>query len=70
MRVILIEEDRFVDFTNALRLVESDKRNDNTAERLKWDLNIWHAALDEARRTYHYEFVRWAQSHGASCISR
>ena len=70
MRVILIEEDRFIDLTEALRLCESDKRNDNTASRLNWPKEIWHEALDHARREMHFEFVRWAQSHGASCVRK
>lgn len=70
MRVIMIEEDRFLDLTNALKLCELDKRNNNTAERLGWDKAIWQAALEEARREFHFEFVRWAQSHGASCVKR
>lgn len=70
MKVILIEEDRFNDLTEKLRLCELDKRNDNTAERLGWPLNIWHEALNQARSEMHFEFVRWAQSHGASCVRK
>ena len=70
MKVILIEEDRFTDLTDALRLHEADKRSDNTAERLGWPLNIWQEALNQARREMHFEFVRWAQSHGASCVKK
>lgn len=70
MRAIIIEEDRFTDFTDAMKLKESDKRNDNIAERMAWPTDMWHAALDQARREMHFEFVRWAQSHGASCVKR
>lgn len=70
MKVIIIEEDRFNDLTEALRLKEVDSRSNNTAVRLGWPLDIWHAALDQARREMHFEFVRWAQSHGASCVRR
>ena len=70
MRAIIIEEDRFIDFTDAMKLRESDKRNDNTAERLGWPINVWHEALNQARREMHFEFVRWAQSHGASCVKK
>lgn len=70
MRVILIEEDRFLDLTAALRLKESDLRSDNDAHRLGWPINMWHSALDKARREMHYEFVKWAQSHGASCVRK
>lgn len=70
MKVILIEEDRFVDLTKAIELKKLNKStgNDNTAERLGWPINIWHEALNQARSEFHYEFVRWAQSHGASCV--
>lgn len=70
MRAIIIEEDRFTDLTDALRLAEQDKRGDNTAVRLGWPIDVWHAALDQARREMHFEFVRWAQSHGASCVRK
>lgn len=70
MRAIIIEEDRFNDLTETLRLRELDKRCDNTAERLGWPINVWHEALNQARREMHFEFVRWAQSHGASCVKK
>jgi hypothetical protein len=70
MRCIIIEEDRFNDLTDRLRLHESDARQDNTATRLGWPINIWHEALNQARRELHYEFVNWAQSHGASCVRK
>ena len=70
MRAIIIEEDRFTDLTEALRLKELDKRSDNTAERMGWPVNVWHDALNQARKEMHCEFVRWAQSHGASCVRK
>ena len=70
MKAIIIEEARFTDLTDALRLKEADKRNDNTAVRLGWPTNIWHEALEHARREMHMEFVRWAQSHGATCVRK
>jgi hypothetical protein len=70
MRAIIIEEDRFTDLTDALRLRERDACNTNTAERLGWPPEIWKEALNQARREMHFEFVRWAQSHGASCVRK
>jgi hypothetical protein len=72
MKAIIIEEDRFTDFTTALHLkkMEIGGPTDNTAERMGWDKQLWRAALDEAHRSYHYEFVRWAQSHGATCVRK
>ncbi len=70
MRAIIIEEDRFNDLTETLRLAEFDARSNSTAERLGWPIEIWKEALNQARREIHYEFVRWAQSHGASCVRK
>lgn len=70
MRAIIIEEDRFNDLTEALRLTEHDARSNNTAERLGWPIEVWREALNQARREMHFEFVRWAQSHGASCVKK
>jgi len=72
MKVILIEEDRFCDLTAALELraeVASGVR-DSTAERMGWPDDMWKSAVAEARRQMHFEFVRWAQSHGASCVRK
>lgn len=68
MKAIIIEEDRFTDLTDKLQLVHNTAKDDNTAERLGIPANVWMAALDEAHRRYHYHFVKWAQSHGASCV--
>lgn len=70
MRAIIIEEDRFVDLTDKLQLVRYHTQDANTAERLGVPVNVWKAALEEAHRRYHFEFVRWAQSHGASCVRK
>ena len=71
MRVILIEEDRFVEITELLRLKTiALGETSNTPERLGWDRNIWKAAIEEASRTVNFHFVQWAQSHGASCVRR
>ena len=70
MRAIIIEEDRFSDLTETLRLKELDARSNNTPERLGWPMEIWKEALNQARREMHFEFVRLAQSHGASCVRK
>jgi hypothetical protein len=71
MRVILIEEDRFAEIA-ALMKAEcvSLAEEARTAERLGWDKAIWKTACDEAHRSMHFHFVRWAQSHGASCVMK
>jgi hypothetical protein len=72
LKVILIEEDHLVEFGKMMQLREHQKQTgqDNTAERLGWDIQMWHSALNQARKEFHFEFVRWAQSHGASCVQK
>ena len=72
MRAIIIEEERF---TEVLALMRS--------RALEQGSNCWHHAIrerykitdeemrqlgEEMFRSINYEFVRWAQSHGASCV--
>lgn len=28
---------------------------------------LWNRTVEEIYRSFHYQFVQWAQSHGASC---
>ena len=70
MRAIIIEEDRFSEMADKLDLERRKASVDNTAERMGWDKMIWRAALEEAHGRYHCAFVRWAQSHGASCVRK
>lgn len=68
MRVILIEEERFTEITQMMR----DKASEAALiERIARDHRITEQAAkmiaDEVHRTIHFYFVRWAQSHGASC---
>lgn len=69
MRAIIIEEERFAEIA-ALMRHEANRLGDNaylckhtglTPEQMKF-------AADEISRTLHFHFVRWAQSHGASCV--
>lgn len=32
--------------------------------------DAWRAMVNEIHRKLHYQFVTWAQSHGASCTTR
>lgn len=67
MKAIIIEENRFDEFLQLLKAHQHDARNN----RPPYDgisQTIWQQALDQARREYNYVFVRWAQSHGASCV--
>lgn len=69
MRAIIIEEERFAEICTLLQAEAMRLGADsNTPELLGWERNLWRAAVDEAYRSMHFHFVRWAQSHGASCI--
>lgn len=69
MKVILIEEDRFAEIAalmkaEALSCVDNGYLKEHTgltSEQIKF-------AASEMHRCVHFSFVRWAQSHGASCV--
>lgn len=71
MRAIIIEEDRFAEICELMKKAATEVREDGyllqqcklTPEQAKF-------AADEIHRKIHYHFVRWAQSHGASCVQR
>ena len=73
MKAIIIEEARFVDLTNALELhkLQADMN-------ANWDarcpegvpVEVWKGMVDSIHRSFHFVVVRWAQSHGASCVPR
>jgi len=71
MRVILIEEERFAEIcllmkAEAMRTAENGYLKEKaglSTEQVKW-------AADEIHRSIHFHFVRWAQSHGASCVPK
>lgn len=68
MRAIIIEEDRFREVTELMRAKAMDLKLSPTPERLQMSEQAWEAAVDEIHRSMHFHFVRWAQSHGASCV--
>lgn len=70
MKVILIEEDRFAEIAAEMKAqaLELGRDPTGTAERLGISPDAWHAACSEVHSTLHFYFVRWAQSHGASCV--
>lgn len=69
MRAIIIEEERFTEVLDLLRLKALQLKDSNTPERIQCPQNAWNAAVEEVARTLHYHFVRWAQKHGASCTA-
>ena len=71
MRVILIEEERFAEVTDLMRAeVEKSSRNhpQGFPEGMSEKQRVMLA--DQIYRTVHMTFVRWAQSHGASCVKK
>jgi len=61
MKVILIEEDRFKEICERLRL-ETDKLVANESDPRR------KAGMESNHRNMHYYLVDWMQSHGASCV--
>lgn len=71
MRAIIIEEERFTEICDLMKAeADSLANHSNTAERLNFDKGMWKSAVNEVHRSMHFYFVRWAQSHGASCTKR
>lgn len=71
MKVILIEEDRFSEVA-ALMRAEAVSAGKNHFLRSQCGVQMTEKqmefAADAISRAIHYHFVRWAQSHGASCV--
>lgn len=61
MKVILIEEDRFKEICERLRL-ETDKLVAKESDLRR------QAGMLANHRNMHYYLVDWMQSHGASCV--
>lgn len=71
MKVIMIEEKRFAEILELMSAKVTDLgESSNTPERCGWSREMWKAAINEAHRTMHYYFVRWAQGEGASCVPK
>ena len=69
MRAIIIEEERFAEVCELMRKRTTDITNNAyLLERCGLTKEQAQFAVDELHRAMHYEFVRWAQSHGASCV--
>ena len=70
MKVILIEEERFAEICKLMQKAMDDLANDGTiAETHGISLRTLKFIAEEAHSRTHYIFVRWAQSHGASCVN-
>lgn len=66
MKVILIEEERFAEILQIMEMAAKSTSHTIAAlseQQMKF-------ASDAIFRSINYEFVRWAQSHGASCVKK
>ena len=69
MRAILIEEERFTEILDYMKL-KCREIADGVPPSPDVNQIVWRSAVDMAHQAIHYHFVRWAQSHGASCTKR
>ena len=73
MKVILIEEERFAEVA-ALMRAEAASAGKNHFLRSQCGADLtekqMELAADAISRAIHFHFVRWAQSHGASCVPK
>lgn len=69
MRAIIIEEERFTEIVALLKAkcTGPDCFTAHEANTLGIPQEKLQPLLESMFRTFNYEFVRWAQSHGASC---
>jgi hypothetical protein len=69
MRAIIIEEERFTEILDFMKM-KCHEIADGASPIPEADQITWRKAVDAAHQAMHYYFVRWAQSHGASCTKR
>ena len=69
MLVVMIEERRFTEFTELLKATASDLKAGTSLSRRPDGMSQqeWETLVDNMKHSFHCAFVRWAQSHGASC---
>lgn len=69
MRAIIIEEERFAEITMLLKAECTNiKENSYLGQQTGLTKEQREFAANEMFRCFNYHFVRWAQSHGASCV--
>lgn len=69
MKAIIIEETRFKEICDLMESKAKDLKNTSPSpERLRISKETFGIIANEVHGAIHYEFVTWAQSHGASCI--
>jgi len=70
MRAIIIEEERFTEILDLMKLKSYELiKTPSTFQQIGVSISrsTWEAAIKDVHRCMHYHFVKWAQSHGASC---
>ena len=60
MKAIIIEEDRFKEIVDRMKF-EAEKMVNESEHAMEKRM------IEDVHRCLHYHFVKWAQSHGASC---
>lgn len=63
MKAILIEEERFAEIRGLMEQAATDDSHCSSPLQAK-------RIAEETYRLINHQFVRWAQSHGASCVPR
>jgi hypothetical protein len=74
MRAIIIEEERFAEVRDLMEAAALRQHQNSyllvLQERYKLTEQETNMLANEMFRSINYEFVRWAQSHGASCVHK
>lgn len=69
MKVILIQESRFADLLDLLKLrAHEEKQDGGKAERLGISKQAYAEIVDEAYRSINYALCRWMRDEGASSV--
>ena len=67
MKAIIIEEERFTEVVQMMRARVKEAASFSQHKPQGLTDEQWEHALSQAGQTINYVFVKWAQSHGASC---
>lgn len=71
MKAIIIDEERFADLVEQLRLQKTELSHSTTNFLQKPEgitQQKWEGVIQDVHHAFHCTFVRWAQREGASCV--
>lgn len=68
MKVIIIQESRFCDLLDQLKLAKFEGDISNSAEKLGVTPSQYKQLLADVHQRFHYVVVCWSQEEGARCI--